>query len=507
MTTDRGGRRDGGGEAPRRLTIGVRERILATVLLLAALGMTVAGVAFALVEQRQLLDHLDSELTAEASSFERLAAEAPGRGLTDVGTILQAALQRPAQADIVIMGMIDGKPKLVTPDPRPFAIENERALMARLAALPASEPTRIREMVTSFGIVRYVAVQVRVAGRPEHGTFVAAASLAPGSARLAASTREYALVSAGALVLVGVGGWVVAGRLLRPLRLLRTAARRITHEDLAARIPVTGHDDVTDLTRTVNAMLDRLEAAFDTQQQFLDDAGHELRTPLTIVRGHLELLDAADPADVTSVRALVMDELDRMARLVTDLILLAQSRRPDFVRLAPVDLDRLLHSVLGKASALADRHWLVESAIDAVAMADEQRLTQAILQLADNAARHTEPGDVIALGGAVVGERLLLWVRDTGPGVAPQDAERIFERFGRASTTRGREGSGLGLSIVTGIAAAHGGRVSLRQPSAPGACFTLELPFVRVAGGATGASDERSTRVPVRATVGPGLRP
>jgi two-component system, OmpR family, sensor kinase len=249
----------------------------------------------------------------------------------------------------------------------------------------------------------------------------------------------------------------------------------------------------------VNAMLDRLEAAFDTQQQFLDDAGHELRTPLTIVRGHLELLDAADPADVEAVRALVMDELDRMARLVTDLILLAQSRRPDFVRFAPVDLDRLLRSVLGKACALADRQWLVESTIAATALADEQRLTQAMLQLADNAARHTEPGDVVALGGAVVGPRVLLWVRDTGAGIAPQDAERIFERFGRAVPARRDEGSGLGLSIVAGIATAHRGRVALGQPSSPGACFTLELPLTLVVPGAAADPEAQGASLPTPA--------
>ena len=92
------------------------------------------------------------------------------------------------------------------------------------------------------------------------------------------------------------------------------------------------------------------------------------------------------------------------------------------MRFEPVDLDQLLTSASGKASALADRHWIVESCVGAVVLADEQRLTQAVLQLADNAAKHTGPGDVVALGGAVVGRRVLLWVRDSGPGVAPQDA-------------------------------------------------------------------------------------
>jgi hypothetical protein len=139
---------------------------------------------------------------------------------------------------------------------------------------------------------------------------------------------------------------------------------------------VTGADDVTELTMTVNTMLDRLQWAFDTQQQFLDDAGHELRTPLTIVRGHLEVLDVGDPLEVSATRDIVLDELDRMARLVDDLVLLAQARRPDFVRFEPVDLDRLIREALDKAQALADRRWVLDAALPVVVAADAQRLTR-----------------------------------------------------------------------------------------------------------------------------------
>ncbi|MEJ2579258.1 MAG: HAMP domain-containing sensor histidine kinase, partial [Kineosporiaceae bacterium] len=220
------------------------------------------------------------------------------------------------------------------------------------------------------------------------------------------------------LGVVGLIGWLVAGRLLRPLRLLRDAAEHISHTDLSLRIPVSGHDDVNELTRTVNAMLDRLQAAFETQQTFLDDAGHELRTPLTIVQGHLEVLDTGDPTEVAETRTLVLDELDRMRRLVDDLTVLAKSRRPGFLRPAPVDLDRLLDGIAGKAAALGPRHWQVDARPGVPAVADPQRLTQALLQLADNAVRHTGPGDEIGLGAELdASGGLRLWVRDTGTGV------------------------------------------------------------------------------------------
>jgi signal transduction histidine kinase len=489
----------------RGLTIGVRARILATVLVLAGLGLGVAGALSIAVERRQMLDHIDASLQVDVAEFRTFASDpavigAPG---TDVAAILRTALERQAiTTHEVVLGMINGKPAFVTPGRRPFAIEAERRLIAEIAAIPASAPTSIRESETSIGTIRYAAVQVRVAGRPERGTLVVAASLRPVHQAFVRSIRQYVLLSAAALVLIGLGGWLVAGRLLRPLALLRQGAERISHTDLTARIPVTGNDDVTELTRTVNTMLDRIQGAFDAQQRFLDDAGHELRTPLTIVRGHLEVLDVADPSEVAATRDLVMDELDRMSRLVSDLIVLAQAGRPDFVRLEPVDLDRLLRDVLDKAQALADRHWVLDGSLEVTALADPQRITQAMLQLAHNAVKHTAVDDVIAVGGVQTGGRILLWVRDTGSGVSEADAARIFERFGRSGTVRG-DGSGLGLSIVSGIATAHGGRVTLDQPrDGGGARFSLVLPlFVlprNAAGVMThlGAQEEQDHRRP-----------
>jgi two-component system, OmpR family, sensor kinase len=453
------------------------------VLVLAGLGMAVTGVTSIAFEQRRMYDRIDAALGADVGEFrahlDATSATAAASGL-NVATILRSALERQVPSvDEVVLGMVDGKPTFVTPGQRPFPIEKESALIAQIAAQSPTDPTRIRSgMTTSVGKIRYAAVHVQVAGRPEQGTFVAAASLRTVRQSVLRSARQYAVLSVGALILIGVGGWIVAGRLLRPLRLLRDAAQRISHTDLTSRIPVTGRDDVTELTDTVNAMLDRLQRTFDAQQQFLDDAGHELRTPLTIVQGNLEVLDPNDAPEVVAIRELVMDELDRMARLVSDLIVLAQAGRPDFVRFEPVDLDRLLNDVLGKVQSLADRNWVLDSNLPVMVLADPQRLTQALLQLADNAVRHTQDHDAIAFGGVESRGRILLWVRDTGTGVAPEDAARIFERFGRAGEFRGDNGSGLGLSIVGGIAAAHGGRVTLESAGlGHGARFTLELPL------------------------------
>jgi signal transduction histidine kinase len=308
------------------------------------------------------------------------------------------------------------------------------------------------------------------------GVFVVAASLSSERAQVEDAVRLAALVLLSVLLIASALAWVVAGRVLAPLRLLAGTARSIGESDLTQRIPVSGRDEIADLARTFNAMLDRLEAAFGTQRAFVSDASHELRTPITIVRGHLELL-GEDPDERRETIALVMDELDRMSRFVDDLLLLARADRDDFLRLAGVELGALTDELYDKAVALGQRDWRLEGRGEALLHADRQRLTQAVMGLAQNAVQHTAPGDAIWLGSDTGRREIRLWVRDSGPGVAPEDQGRIFERFARASASRRRsEGAGLGLAIVRAIAAAHGGRVALSSRPGAGATFTLVLP-------------------------------
>src|SRR6185312_9285353 len=218
-------------------------------------------------------------------------------------------------------------------------------------------------------------------------------------ADVAQSFQSFLLVALLALVLIGLVAWFVAGRLLRPIRLLRDAAAANSATDLSARIPVTGNDDISELTSTINGMFDRLEDSFASQRRLIDDVRHELKTPITIVRGNLELLDSADRADVDAVRSVALDELGRMSSMVSELSLLAESRTPDFVELAPVDVGDFTAAVAIKV----------------------RRLTQAWLQLADNAAKYATKDTPISIGsdigpdGGV--EWLYLWVRDSGPGI------------------------------------------------------------------------------------------
>jgi two-component system OmpR family sensor kinase len=180
---------------------------------------------------------------------------------------------------------------------------------------------------------------------------------------------------------------------------------------------------------------------------------------------------------VRATRDLSIDELDRMARLVEDLLVLAKARRPDFLRRRDVDVAAVVTSTYDKAQALAPRRWVLDPMTPVPARVDSDRLTQALLQLASNAVAVTDEGDTIGFGCAAGPDSVRLWVRDTGPGVPPGDRLRIFERF--ESGVRATEGrsTGLGLAIVSAIARAHGGSARV-VPAGPagGSRFILEVP-------------------------------
>lgn len=330
------------------------------------------------------------------------------------------------------------------------------------------------EVDTEAGPVRYVAIPLQSEGRTA-GVFVVTHALRERQEAIESDIRISALAVAVVGAVTMAIAWTTAGRLLRPLKDVTDAARSIGETDLSLRIPVEGNDEVADLAVTFNQMLDRLETSFATQRAFVDDAGHELRTPITIVMGQLELM-GDDPDDRAATLKVVDDELARMARIVEDLLVLAKAEQPDFVRLEDVELADLTTELLAKARTLGAREWSLDTCATGPVRLDGQRVTQAILNLARNAVEHTEPGTAVAIGSARDGDRVRLWVRDEGDGVAEADRERIFERFSRGRHARRRsEGAGLGLAIAQAVATAHHGRVTLSSPPGEGATFTLDL--------------------------------
>ncbi len=485
----------------------VRTKVVVAVLAMSTLGLLATGLLTDAIQRRIVVEQVDRDLAQEVEEFRRLAELGvdpdTGDPFTGVEQLLRVAIERNVPSDHeMLVTYLGGRAQLYSPESA-RGLARDAALRDLVAAVPDDAEAAVDDWLdTASGRVHVVVVPVRVEGDGgEAGAYVVAADLAEALEAQRETMRTFALVAAVVLVLVGIVAWLVMGQVLRPLELLAATARQVGADDLHRRAPVRGDDDVTALARTFNTMLDRLVGAIEAQRQFLDDAGHELRTPLTVLRGHLELIDPHDPGDVVETRALLLDETARMSRIVEDLVLLAKSERPDFLALAPVDLGRLTDDLLDKARALGDRRWVVDARADAVVTGDAQRLTQAGLQLADNAVKFTAPGSVVAVGTEVSDGVARLWVRDDGPGVPPEQRARIFDRFARTDGAVGTPGSGLGLAIVRAIAQGHGGDVAASDGDPAGADgarglrVTLEWPRERDArpdaDRATGVGQER----------------
>jgi signal transduction histidine kinase len=456
-----------------------RARILGWILLL----VTVAVGVTVLATGRAIFARIDAatatELGHEADKFRAFATGADpdtGTAFASADELLAGYLAHnvPEHTE-TFFSIVDGRAHLRSRDAPPARLDADAAFVDLAARDDAPRSGRV---ATAAGTAAYAVIPVAAVSDAQHPSarLVIVEFLAPEYDEAWSTILMMATISLAALLAAALAGWIVAGRVLAPIRAVRETAARISDTDLGRRIEVSGADDVAQLAATFNGMLDRLEAAFDGQRRFLDDAGHELRTPITIIRGHLDVM-GDDPAERAQAMYLVHDELERMSRLVDDLIMLARSERPGFLMVGPVDLTDLVVETLAKASALGHRRWSIQAVPEATALVDGQRLTQALIQLASNAVNHTGEQDAIAVGGEVADGRIRLWVSDTGTGIAAADRERIFERFDRGSDQGRGHGSGLGLAIVTRIARAHGGAVEVESTPGRGSTFTLVLPY------------------------------
>ncbi|MET8861783.1 ATP-binding protein [Nonomuraea sp. NPDC004580] len=462
------------------MRVSARARIVGWMLAVVGLALSVAIFATWTILLARLDDRMTHELGNEVDKLRRYAATAldqqTGRKVTDVRDLLTGylAVNAPDRWE-TFFSIVDGRADRATSVPPPVPLDGDADLVADMA-----EATRVErdEVETSRGTVQYAVIPVTVSGDARQGHFVVAIFYDMHRDEIVDAVRVLGLSALAAMALAGAAGWLVAGQVLAPLRLVRQTAEQISDStDLTRRLDVPGDDDVAAVAATFNHMLDRLEQAFVVQRHFMDDAGHELRTPITVIRGHLELM-GDDPADRAETLALVTDELDRMNRIVDDLLTLAKAEQPGFLALDNVELADLTVSVVAKARALGARTWRVDEVAEAKLPADRQRLTQALMQLVANAVRHTADGDLIAVGSAVRDGRVELWVRDSGPGVPTAERERIFGRFVRgAGRTGAHDGAGLGLAIVRSIAQAHGGHVRVIDAPGGGACFVMSLPM------------------------------
>jgi two-component system, OmpR family, sensor kinase len=474
-----------------------RTKILASYVVILALTAVISMVALRQLLIIRLDDRVRESLEQEVLELDRLVAVGrdpeTGEPFTSPQALFDAYLARnvpgPEEALLAFANGEFYRSALAR-----FPLDQLPAEhLADWEALASTSPGRAESasgrMQTELGEAHFRVRRVLL----EEGTGALVVTILPaGELDEIGKLQTYGVVAALGLLLIATAiAWFITGRVLAPVRRLTETARSISESELTRRIEVTGTGDAAEMAASFNAMLDRLQGVFRSHAEFVRDASHELRDPLTICRGHLELL-TDDPEEQRRTLGLVMDELERMGRIVDELQVLADAEQPDFLKTEWMDLGLFAHELTAKSGALAARNWRLDGAADTLIFADRQRLTEAVMNLASNAVHHTMPDDTVAIGTAVTDDGVRIWVRDTGAGISVSDQARIFDRFTRGTGAHLRyRGSGLGLTIVKAIAEAHGGHVELESRLGEGSTFTIVLPRERSKGAANGQNPDR----------------
>lgn len=287
------------------------------------------------------------------------------------------------------------------------------------------------------------------------------------------------------IIIAGLLCWLITGQALKPLEMMAKITSRITStDDLSQRIPVeiAKNDEINDLVMAFNKTLVRLERLFTAQRRFLADVSHELRTPLTVIKGNIGLMHMMNEFDEESLNS-VESEVDRLARLVGDLLLMAQAETGKLpLMLKQVEIDDLLFDVFEQMKVLSGgMHDIRIANIEpAIVTGDRDRLMQVMLNLGSNAIKFSPANSRITLNLSVKGNWVKVDISDEGPGIPSHEQSRIFERFYRGDKSRNRSakeaGFGLGLPIAYWIVISHGGRIDVESKVGEGTTFSVWLP-------------------------------
>lgn len=500
----------------------LRARLLAGMVALVAAGLAIAAVA-TYEEQRSFLHTRLEQQVLSAVGPISVALR------LDRGRLPAFPGNRRPPPSLADRGLVDARPLAVLPPGtfgellapggkvlrrRTFSYDGS---VAPNLALPAHYPvyrpgrrSRPFTITSRDGSTRYVAVAFAVASN----TAIVAVPLREVDQTLHRLVVVEALVGAGVILALVALGWLVIRVGLRPLERIGRVASEIAGGDLSRRVSSTdSRTEVGRLGRSLNEMLTQIERAFDDRREsedrlrhFLADASHELRTPLASIRGYAELfrLDALDdPEALERAMARIEAEAARMGVLVEDLLLLAQLDQSPEARRGHVDLRELVQHVVedarvvspGRAITLADGE-------PASVIGDPDRLRQLVSNLLRNAVIHTPEGSPVEISLDLDGDWVTLEVRDHGPGLPPESAEKVFDRFWRneGGRARGPGGAGLGLAIVRAIVAVHGGRVQAENAPGGGARFVVQLPGLSKLSAGSQANLSQTTHSPLPMT-------
>ena len=440
-------------------------RLRVTLLAAAAVAIAVVGAAALLyvVLEQQLLMQIDQSLQS-ASQMARESGPRPGpRGFPPLGDRNVTT----GRADIVAQS-IDASGKVIRADLN----QADPSLATPIARQVAATQTAAAPFDASAADGSHVRVYAVPIGNG--AALEVTRSLEDMDAVLSETRNRLILVAlAGVLTASGLGA-LVARAALAPVERLTTVVEEVAKtRDLSRRVAATGHDELSRLAASFNEMLIALEVSLRQQRQLVADASHELRTPLTSLRTNLEMLARGQPTDPAERNLVMRDlvaQLERMSTLVADLIDLARDAEAE-LPIEDVRLDELVEDALAGARGHYPKVRFTVSSRPTTIHGVRSRISRAVTNLLDNAGKWSPAGGIVEVAVAN-GE---VSVRDHGPGVAPEDAPHVFDRFWRASNARHLPGSGLGLSIVKDVAEKHGGSVTLEPVAGGGARFRLRL--------------------------------
>jgi two-component system OmpR family sensor kinase len=465
------------------MTLSLRGRLLIGVITLVAIGLLVSDVATYALLQSSLISRIDSQLMSGHN-------EAVG-ALGGLGRGPAQPSQFPTGTVVELLGS-DGS-------------VIEAKVTYTVGSTPSSARPSLPKILPNAGLDRAAAPftvqgsnevgQFRMTDWPENsfgGQFVILAiPLTPVKATLSELLQLELLIGVGVVAATALLALLIISIGLRPLKRMGAVAQDIAAGDLTRRVePATAKTEIGRLGLALNGMLSQIEAAFAERtesnnrlRRFIADASHELRTPLTSIRGYSEMLRRGaneSPNDAELARRRIEDESVRMSTLVDDMLLIARLDQGRPLERKPVDLTTIATDAADDARAVAPRRTITLTAPGSVVVdGDDLRLRQVVGNLVRNALVHTPQQTAVEIAVSTENGTGRMSVVDHGPGLQAKEMERIFEPFYRADPSRSRDsgGAGLGLSIVSAVVSAHGGKVNVKETSGGGVTFEVDLPL------------------------------